>query len=110
MRVIVRQGAALLLCVAMLYIGLLGLSLALVPRPDQHQGLDSSLAGNTIFMTEPKYIYLNRTPLRDASEKIVLLGASNVNVGFNLAELRPLLPTTVSVHKLGIGGANMTEI
>jgi hypothetical protein len=48
--------------------------------------------------------------LRDSSDKIVLLGASNVEAGFNLTELRTLLPGTATIHKLAIGGANMTEV
>jgi hypothetical protein len=110
MRVILRQGAALLFCLALFYLGLLGLALSLAPQPSQEPGLDASLAGNTIFMTEPKYIYLNRTPLRNNSEKIVLLGASNVDIGFNLPELRTLLPETATVHKFAIDEANMTEV
>ena len=110
MRVIVQQGAALLLCLALLYLGLLGLTLSLAPQPRHEAGLDASLAGNSIFVTEPKYIYLNRTPLRNSSEKIVLLGASNVDAGFDLTELRRLLPATVTVNKLAIGGANMSEV
>jgi hypothetical protein len=61
-------------------------------------------------MTEPKYIYLHRTPLRNDSQKVIILGASNADLGFKLTELRPLLPATVVVNKLAIGGANMTEI
>src|SRR6516165_6334226 len=110
MRVILRHAAALLVCFALLYIGLLGLSLSLIQRPSREGGLDGSLAGNTIFMTEPKYIYLTRFALRDGSDNIVLLGASNVDAGFSLRELRPLLPSTATVHKLAIGGANMTEV
>jgi hypothetical protein len=110
MSAILRQGAAILLCLTTLYLGLLGLALCLGPHSSQEPGLDASLAGNSIFMTEPKYIYLNRTPLRDSVEKIVLLGASNVDTGFDLGQLRTLLPASVTVHKLAIGGANMTEV
>jgi hypothetical protein len=110
MKTILRQGATLLLCLASLYLGLLGLALFLAPRSSPEPGLDASLAGNTIFMTEPKYIYLNRTPLRDSSDKIVVLGASNVDVGFDLTQLRSLVPATATVHKLAIDGANMTEV
>jgi len=110
MSVILRQGAALLGCLALLYMGLLGLSLFFARPPSQTHALDASLAAKSIFMTEPKYIYLNRTPLRNNSDQIVLLGASNVDAGFNLSELRTLLPAAVTVHKLAIGGANMTEL
>lgn len=115
MRVILQQAAALLVCLALLYIGLIGLSLFLAPS--REPGLDTSLAsnsilplvGNSIFMTEPEYIYLNRTPLRDSSDKIVVLGSSNVELGFNLTELRTLLPATAIIHKLALPGANMSE-
>jgi hypothetical protein len=110
MLAILRQGAALILCAGLLYIGLLGISMAVAPRPDPQQPLDASLAGNTIFMTEPKYIYFNRSPLRRSSEKIVLLGSSNADVGFNLTELRPLLPPAIPVHKLAIDGGNISEV
>jgi hypothetical protein len=116
---ILRQGASLLLCLTSLYVGLLGVSLLAASRANQEQelGLDTSLAsnsvlpihGNSIFMTEPQYIYLNRTPLRSSSAKVVLLGASNLELGFDLAELRSLLPANAIVHKLALPGANMTE-
>ncbi|HEX3522956.1 MAG TPA: hypothetical protein VHT52_12820 [Stellaceae bacterium] len=109
-KAILRQGALLLLSLALLYAGLLGLTLLIAPPPPQERGLDASLAGNTIFMTEPKYIYLDRASLREPSEKIVLLGASNVDVGFNLGELRPLLPASVALNKLAVDGANITEV
>ncbi len=110
MKAISRQGARLLLCLVLLYVGFLGLTLLIAPRPPEGRRLDASLAGNTIFMTEPTFIYLNRAPLRNVSKKIVLLGASNVDAGFNLAQLRPLLPATVTLNKLAIGGANITEV
>lgn len=110
MKAILRQGALLLLCLALLYVGLLGLTLLIAPRSMQERGLDASLAGNTIFMTEPKYIYLDRAPLRGLSENVVLLGASNLDIGFNLAELRPLLPASVTLDKLAVDGANITEV
>lgn len=110
MMLILRQVAALLVCLVLLYIAVLGMTLALARPPSQRGELDSSLAGGTIFMTEPKYIYLNRTPLGDASNKIVFVGSSNVATGFKLSEIRALLPVGVRVHKLAVGGANMTEM
>jgi hypothetical protein len=119
LRAILRQGASLLVCLPLLYIGLLVLSLLATSRPnhEEERGLDTSLAsnsvlpvhGNSIFLTEPQYLYLNRAPLRSAAEKVVLLGASNLELGFDLTELRALLPANVTVHKLALPGANMTE-
>jgi hypothetical protein len=110
MRLILKQGGAILLCFIGLYIGLLGVTLALAPRSHQLGGLNTAVAGDTIFMTEPKYIYLNRTPLRDESDKVVVVGASNVIAGFVPSELGTLVPAGATVHNLGLGGANMTEI
>jgi hypothetical protein len=110
MKAILQKGAGILLCLVLLYLSFLGVALSLDAHPSQGPGLDASAADDTIFMTEPKYIYLHRTPLRNNSQKVIILGASNADIGFKLSELRPLLPTTVFVNKLAIGGANMTEI
>lgn len=110
MKAILKQSAALIGCLFLLYAILLALTLALVPKPTQDGDLDTRSAGSTIFMTEPKYIYLNRTPLRSTSDKIILLGASNVAAGFQLAELRPLIPASDALHNFAMSGANMTEI
>ncbi len=110
MRLILKQGGAILVCLMGLYIGLLGMTLALAPPSRQLRGLNTAAAQDTIFMTEPKYIYLNRAPLRDESDKVVVVGASNVIVGFVPSELVALIPASASVHNLGLGGANMTEV
>ena len=94
MRAILRQGAALLFCLALLYLGLLGPALSLTPQPSQEPGLDASLAGNTIFMTEPKYIYLNRTPLRNNSERSFcspppMSTLASISLNCELCVLRP---------------------
>jgi hypothetical protein len=110
MKIIFRQMAALLGSLLSLYMVFLGVTLWLVPEPTRSGALDTSLARDTIFMTEPKYIYLDRTPLRGTSDKIILLGASNVAAGFKLAELRPLIAASSALHSFAISGANMTEV
>src|SRR5712691_6368670 len=109
MRLVLKQGGAILVCLVGLYIGLLGITLALAPRSPQLRGLNTAAARDTIFMTEPKYIYLNRTPLRNESAKVVVVGASNVIAGFVPSELVALISASATVHNLGLGGANMTE-
>ena len=64
MRAILKQGLFVLIALGVMYAFLLALSYALVPSVNRRGGLDSSLAGDTIFMTDPKYVFLNRAALR----------------------------------------------
>jgi|HubBroStandDraft_6_1064221.scaffolds.fasta_scaffold21099_4 hypothetical protein len=110
MRLILKQGGAILVYLLGLYIGLLGIVLALAQPSPQLRGLNTAAARDTIFMTEPKYIYLNRAALRNESRKVVVVGASNVIAGFVPSELVALIPAGATVHNLGLGGANLTEV
>jgi len=109
MKAILKQAAGLVAGIAAIYGLLLVISLVLFPMHRQSGGLDSSLAGATLFETEPKYVFLNRASLRDDKERLILLGASNVVTGFHVSELQPLLPD-LEVDNLGISGANLTEM
>jgi hypothetical protein len=70
--------------------------------------LDTEEAPKTIFSTGPKYIVLGRSPLRNASHNIFLLGSSNTAQGFRPPQLQPLLPR-YEIHNLAIGGSNVTQ-
>jgi hypothetical protein len=109
MRAILKQGLYLLIALAGIYAALLGLSYALVPPGNRAEGLDSALAGSTLFTTEPKYVLLNRAALRPDLPRIVVVGASNSVVGFKQRELQSLLPDA-EVDNLSVGGSNMTQI
>ena len=109
MKAILRQAGLLLVALAALYGVLLVIALIVLPRPDQASGLDTAGAARTIFMTEPKYVVLNRSALRSEKPQVVLLGASNVVVGMRQREVASLVEGAV-VHNLAIGGANMTEV
>jgi hypothetical protein len=80
-----------------------------VPRQQVVDGLDSGRAGSTLYHTEPKYVFLARTALDNARDKIIMVGASNVVVGFRQAQLQRLLPGP-QVHNLAVGGSNMTQV
>ena len=110
MRLIVNQARAILSCMLVLYLLILGFALALMPRPDRQGVVDTQTAAATIFMTEPKYLYLDRAPLGVDRTNIILVGGSNVGVGFPLADLDPLLRSDAAIHNLGLGGANVTEL
>jgi hypothetical protein len=109
MRAILRQGLYVLAALAALYSVLLALSYAIVPPAKRVGGLDSSLAEQSIFTTDPKYVFLNRAALRPEAPRVVIVGASNSAVGFKQRELQPLLPAE-EVDNLSVGGSNMTQV
>jgi hypothetical protein len=110
MRLIVKQASAILASSLILYVLILGVALAIVPRPDPRGAVDTQTVASTIFMTEPKYVYLNRAPLDVDRTNIVLVGGSNVGTGFVLGDLNHLIRPDVAIHNLGLGGANVTEL
>jgi hypothetical protein len=109
MRAILKQALFVLMALAGIYGILLALSFAFAPAADRLGGLDSSLAGDTIFMTDPKYVFLNRAALRPDAPRIVFVGASNSAVGFKQREVQPLL-SKAEVDNLAVGGSNVTQI
>ena len=109
MRAILRQILFVLFALGGIYAVLLAVSYLLVPPASRGGGLDSSLAASTIFMTDPKYVFLNRAALRPDAPRIVIIGASNTAVGFKQREVQALLPNA-EVDNLSVGGSNMTQI
>jgi hypothetical protein len=109
MRAILKQMTFLIVSLAGIYVVLLGLSYALVPPMTGGAGLDSSLAANTIFATDPKYVFLNRAALRPDLPRIVFVGASNSSVGFKQREVQPLM-SGMEVDNLSVNGSNITQV
>src|ERR1700722_1240714 len=109
MRAILRQILFVLFALGGIYAVLLAVSYLLVPPASRGGGLDSSLAADTIFMPDPKYVFLNRAALRPNAPRIVFVGASNTAVGFKQGEVQPLL-AKAEVDNLAVGGSNMTQI
>ncbi|MDB5815494.1 MAG: hypothetical protein JWM03_858 [Rhodocyclales bacterium] len=109
MRTVFKQFGLLLISVAGLYAIVLAVTLMLVPRQEVTNGLDTAQAANTLYFTEPKYVFLARSALNTPSDKIIMLGASNVVVGFKQAQVQKMVPSA-QVHNLGVGGSNMTQI
>jgi hypothetical protein len=109
MKWILKQAAWLLASVAFLYVIMLGASLIIVPMHHQKGGLETRRATSTLYMTEPKYFFLNRSALRVDTDRLILLGASNTMSGFHLDELQPLVPN-LQVNNLAVSGSNITEM
>ncbi len=108
MKPLLTQIASVLGCILCLYAVLWGISMILVPPRASDLVLDTSQASHTIYMTEPKYIYLDRRPLEQSGAKVNLVGASNTVVGFRQADLATLIHGA-TVNNMAIGGANITE-
>jgi hypothetical protein len=110
MRPIIVETRAILLCALTLYLVVLGAALAIAPPPDRREVVNTQAAASTIFTTEPKYLYFNRTPLAVNRTNIVLVGGSNIGTGFPLSALDRQIQSDAAIHNLGLGGANVTEM
>lgn len=109
MLLILRQIVWLALAVAAAYLMVLAASL-LIARPERNdQPLDAARAGSTLFMTQPKYVFLARSGLDTDTDKLLLVGASNTMAGFRRADVQALLPG-LEVHNLSVGGSNLTQM
>jgi hypothetical protein len=108
-RAILKQVLYLSIALVGIYAVLLALSYALVPTMSGRAGLDSSLAEDSIFTTEPKYVFLNRAAVRPDASRVVFVGASNTVVGFKQREVQQLVPSA-EVDNLSVGGSNMTQV
>jgi hypothetical protein len=109
MRAILKQALYLSVALIGIYALLLASSYALVPGVNDRRGLDSGLAKDSIFTTEPKYVFLNRAATRPDANRIVFVGASNTAVGFKQREVQQLIPSW-EVDNLSVGGSNMTQV
>lgn len=110
MRPILIQLGRLLAAVVALYGALLALTLAAVPLGgDGAAPLDSARASASLYLTEPKYVFMARSRLDTPVDKLLVLGASNALVGFKQRELSELLPE-LEVHNISVGGSNITQL
>lgn len=109
MKLVIKQILQLIAALMALYAVLLTISLLLVPRFGGGPRLDASQASSSLFLTEPKYVFMARSRLNTPSDKVLLLGASNMLVGFRQAQVQALLPE-VEVHNLSVGGSNIGQV
>jgi hypothetical protein len=108
-RYIIRQTALTVASFGFLYILMGALSFLVFPDPSGAGPRDFQAAGRTIFMTVPKYVFLGRSVLDSADEKVLLVGASNTAVGFIQKAIQLKLPCA-NVSNLAMGGANISEV
>jgi len=109
MKLIAVQVARLLGALVAVYAVLLLVCLVLVPLGSGGPRLDTARAGNTLFITEPKYAFMTRSQLDTTTDKVILLGASNVLVGLRQDQIQPRVPQ-LEVHSLAVSGSNITQV
>ncbi|WP_407147334.1 hypothetical protein [Bradyrhizobium sp. ORS 86] len=109
MKYILRQSALTLLSFAFLYVLLAGASFLVFPDPSSAGPRDFQAAGDTLYMTVPKYVFLGRSVLANPDRKIILVGASNTGVGFRQKLVQSKLGCG-TVSNLAMGGANISEV
>ncbi len=109
MKYILRQAALTAVIFSILYAGVLALSYVLVPEPPHNGSMDVWAAGDTLYLTTPKYAFLGRDTLNVPDRKVVLLGGSNTGTGFRQAQVQALMPCA-KVSNLAIGNANISEL
>jgi hypothetical protein len=106
---ILRQAVLTALFSAVLYGFVLGLTFILVPDPPEEASLDTWAAGDTIYLSSPKYVMLQRYVLDTPGRKVLLVGASNVGVGFRQAQVQAHMPCA-TVSSLALGDENISEL
>lgn len=109
MKFILKQAALTSVSFAALYLIVLALSFVVLPAPSQDGVLDAQKAGDTLYMTTPKYVFLGRNVLAGAGRKVILVGASNTGSGLRPQIIQPEV-SCAKIHNLAVGGANIQEV
>lgn len=109
MRYILRQAALTILSFTLLYALLLAITFIVMPDPPRNGTLDAWTAGDTLYLTSPKYAFLGRDVLDVPDRKVIMVGASNTGLGLKQNQVQALLPCA-KVSNLAIGSANITEV
>ncbi len=109
MKAILRQAALTAVCFAVLYSAALGITFIVAPNPPRDGWLDVWTAGNTLYLTSPKYAFLGRDVLDVPDRKVLFVGASNTGLGFKQPAMQALVPCA-KVSNLAIGSANISEV
>jgi hypothetical protein len=109
MKHVFKQMARSLAALLAVYGALLAITLILVPRASAGHRLDTARAASSLFLTEPKYVFLARGQLNTSADKVLLLGASNMLAGFRQEQVQALVPEC-EVHNLAVGGSNIRQV
>jgi hypothetical protein len=109
MRFILRQLAITATCLVGLYLFGLALSFLIYPSDAGADTRDVGLAGGSLYMTEPRFAFLNIQQFKAPGRKLIVLGASNAGYAFRAKALNAAIPCA-SVYDYAIGGANISQV
>lgn len=109
MKHVLRQMAITLGFFGALYALALAITFVVQPDPPRDGWIDGWAAGDTLYVTAPKYEFLGRDVLDVPDRKVLLMGASNTALGFKLPQLGPLV-SCAKTSNLALGNANITEV
>jgi len=109
MRLILVQTVKTFVCVSLLFGLLVGVSFLVVPAEPASDILDTRIAEASIYSTQTKYLSFTRGALVAPRPRVLVMGASNANVGLRPFEIQTDVPCA-SVSNLAVGNANVTEI
>ena len=102
---IIGDAGFVVLPAALIYLGLLIFSFITFPTQNVRP-IDTSKANETFLSVSPAYLTYNSTAFADPKPIMVMIGPSNVQLGFPLQFLQDLMPQ-VSIHNATIGGARI---
>jgi hypothetical protein len=109
MRFILRQLAITATCLVGLYIFALVLSFLIYPRDAGADRRDIWSAADTLYMTSPRFAFLNVQQFKAPGRKVIVVGASNSGYAFRAEPLGAAI-SCASVYDYAIGGANISEV
>ena len=91
---------------ALIFIALFIFSLQIESPTPNNRILDVNDALNSLEGSSPAYVMFKSPLLAVDEPAVILIGPSNVQLGFRPAEIAPLLPG-ITPHNLSFGGANI---
>jgi hypothetical protein len=106
---ILKQLILLIVSALALYGLVLIVTYVLLPPPGPKDPIETLRADDMIYMTPAKEVYYGRRSLHQPGRKILVIGSSNVQVGFRPEKLHEQFPG-YAVHNLGIGDSNITQV
>jgi hypothetical protein len=109
MRLILAQTARTIASIVALYALLVLASYVVAPTDGSPDIIDTSQSDKTIFSTAPKYLSFARSRLASPEPKVLIVGASNADVGLRPDQMQPNI-ACARVNNLSIGNENATEM
>lgn len=102
---LLRYVGVMLLAMIVLFGALLGMSFIIFP--DSPGRIDTGLSEDSLYQTDPKYLFFSLEELNCPGPRVIVLGSSNARSGLRPQQLEPLLGQPV--FNLSISGSTIGE-